>query len=449
MTPLYIIISIVAGLATGYVISHLQAKLKMQELQQKLADNNATEQRLLREQHQLAVDQLTGQKAAAESEAATLRMQLKLMSEHEKQLREEKQRQSQTERQLLEEELKNMTEAMLKNAREELTNADRERLDSLLDPLHERLLQFTKAVNDSRIENASQKTELKTSFETLLKQMTVTHSEAVRQIKEQTERIGTDANNLTKALKGDSKMQGDWGEMLLEQTLVDYGLVRDEQFFLQPNYKDKQGNNLRPDAVICFPNGDKVVIDSKVSLTSYAQAMQTEEETLRQQLLKEHVQSVRKHVDELAQKRYDTVVDGSIGYVLMFIPYESGYAAAVKTDNTILHYAYKKGIIILSPANLLVTLQLTHNMWQNFNVGKNAENILQQATLLYDKFAGFAKSFADVQKHISKANEAYQSAINKLKDGKGNILSRLEKLRQLGIRPNKQLPQALRTDEDD
>ena len=449
MTIVYIIIGLIIGIALGYLLSRQQSYRSQQSLQQKLLNDFTQQERLIQTQHQQALDALTQQKASAEQEKAVAQALLEQLEQHNVQLREEAEQRNKAQKQLLQEELKNMTELMLREAREELNSADRQRLEGLLNPLKEKIESFTKTVNDNTRDSATHKVEIKTAFETLVHQFREEQQRAVSALKEQTERIGADAANLTKALKGDSKMQGDWGEMILEQTLTDYGLVKDEQYELQPNYKDKQGNNLRPDAVICFPNGEKVVVDSKVSLTAYAEAMSTDEEELHRQLMKEHVASVKRHVDELAEKHYDKVVEGSIGYVLMFIPYESGYAAAIKTDGTIMNYAYKKHIIMLSPANLLVTLQLTNQMWQNYNINKNSENIVNEANMLYDKFVNFAENFVQMGTHLDKFRAAYDNALRQLKDGNGNVIRRFDKMKQLGIQTKKSLPKEFVDDEDD
>lgn len=449
MTALYIILALVLGIALGYLFSRQQSMRHEHELQHQLLNDFSEKERQLQVQQQEALNAVTAQKAEADSQKAVAQALLKQAEQHNEQLRQEAQQQAQTQRKLLQEELKTMTEQVLRDARNELNNTDQQRLDALLTPLKEKLETFTKSVNDNSTKNEANKAEIKSVFETLVQQFKADQEKTVSQLREQTERIGNDAANLTRALKGDSKMQGDWGEMILEQTLTDYGLVKDLQFFLQPNFKDAAGNNLRPDAVICFPGEERVVIDSKVSLTAYTDAMATNDEAQRQQHMKQHVASVKKHIDELSAKHYDKVVPNSIGYVLMFMPYEGGYAAAIKADNTLMQYAYQRHIIILSPANLLVTLTLTRIMWQNYNINRNSQEILTQATALYDKFAGFAESFTEINKHLTNAQKTYNTSLNRLKEGKGNIVSRLNKMKQLGINPNKQLPEVMNNEEED
>ena len=380
--------------------------------------------------------------------------QLEAERKHGEQLRNELQKQAEAKNRLLQEEVRNMATQMLDESREKMNTADKERLDALLSPLKERLEAFNQTVTNNSKENTANKTEIKTTFEEAMKrlhaeqEMTIKamredQERAVKELREQTERIGNDAASLTQALKGDSKMQGDWGEMILDKTLEDCGLIQGQQYFLQENYKDKDGNNFRPDAVIVFPNEERAVIDAKVSLTAYQAAIKEEDATLRERYMKEHVTSIKKHVDELSAKNYEKLVPGCIGFVLMFVPYESGYSAALKTDPSILQYAYRKHIIILSPSNLLMALQLTHTMWQNFRMTKNVEEILYQSNELFDKFVTFAETFVKIGTNIERLQQDFNKAKGQLNEGKGNIVRRLEGLKTLGISPKKQIPENL------
>lgn len=380
--------------------------------------------------------------------------QLEAERKHGEQLRNELQKQAEAKNRLLQEEVRNMAAQMLDESREKMNTTDKERLDALLSPLKERLEAFNQTVTNNSKENTANKTEIKTTFEEAMKRihaeqeltikaMREDQERAVKELREQTERIGNDAASLTQALKSDSKMQGDWGEMILDKTLEDCGLIQGQQYFLQENYKDKDGNNFRPDAVIVFPNEERAVIDAKVSLTAYQAAIREEDATERERYLKEHVSSIKKHVDELSAKNYEKLVPGCIGFVLMFVPYESGYSAALKTDPSILQYAYRKHIIILSPSNLLMALQLTHTMWQNFRMTKNVEEILHQSNELFDKFVTFAETFVKLGANIDRLQQDFNRAKGQLNEGKGNIVRRLEGLKILGISPKKQIPESL------
>ena len=390
----------------------------------------------------------------ANSRLAVAENQLQTERKHSEELRVELTKQMEADKRLMQEEVRNMTAKLLDESRDRLNSVDKERLDNLLAPLKERLEAFNQNVTNNSKENASNKTEIKTAFEEAMKRL---HAEqentvkamreeqqrTVKELREQTERIGNDAASLTKALKGDSKMQGDWGEMILEKTLEDCGLIKDQQYFLQENYKDEDGNNFRPDAVIMFPNDEKAVIDSKVSLTAYQVALTVDDEKESNRLLHEHSLSMRRHIDELSAKNYEKLVPGCIGYVLMFVPYESGYSAALKADPGILQYAYRKHIILLSPSNLLMALQLTHTMWQNFRMNKNVEEILRQSNDLYDKFVSFGETFLKLGNGIQRIQQDFDKARNQLSEGKGNIVRRLDGMKSLGITPKKQIPEEL------
>ena len=374
--------------------------------------------------------------------------------EHSQKLLSEMQKQMETSKKLMQEEMRTMAAQMLSESREHLNAADKERLDALLKPLHERIEAFNQNVTAATKEGASNKTEIKTTFEetikllqevqtSTVKSIREDNERAIRELRQQTERIGNDAASLTQALKGDSKMQGDWGEMILETTLESCGLTKNEQFFLQRNYQDEKGNSFRPDAVIDLPGGEHAVIDAKVSLTAYQAAVNATDATEQELFLKEHIKSIKKHIDELSAKNYETIVPNCIGYVLMFVPYESGYAAAIKTDPSILQYAYRKHIILLSPSNLLMALQLTRTMWQNYRMNKNVEEILRASNDLYDKFVSFGETFLKIGTGIQRLQSDYEKAHSQLSEGKGNIVRRLDNMKMLGITPKKELPEGL------
>ena len=374
--------------------------------------------------------------------------------EHSQKLLSEMQKQMETSKKLMQEEMRTMAAQMLSESREHLNAADKERLDALLKPLHERIEAFNQNVTAATKEGASNKTEIKTTFEetikllqevqtSTVKSIREDNERAIKELRQQTERIGNDAASLTQALKGDTKMQGDWGEMILETTLESCGLTKNEQFFLQRNYQDEKGNSFRPDAVIDLPGGEHAVIDAKVSLTAYQAAVNATDATEQELFLKEHIKSIKKHVDELSAKNYETIVPNCIGYVLMFIPYESGYAAAIKTDPSILQYAYRKHIILLSPSNLLMALQLTRTMWQNYRMNKNVDEILHASNDLYDKFVSFGETFLKIGTGIQRLQSDYEKAHSQLSEGKGNIVRRLENMKSLGITPKKELPEGL------
>lgn len=322
---------------------------------------------------------------------------------------------------------------------EELQRTNRMQMDDLLKPIKEQFNDFKRAVDESKTQNEVNKTELQKAFESTMKLFQQQQQQTVDSLKLQTERIGEDAANLSRALKGESKTQGDWGEMVLETLLENSGLQRDEEFFVQETVKSEDGASFRPDVVVKFPEGRSVVIDSKVSLKAYADAVAAEDEREREQLLAEHAKSVRRHVDELSAKSYDKLVKDAIGFVLMFVPNENSYIAAMKQQPDLSRYAYQKRIIIISPSNLLMALQLAYNLWQYDRQSKNVEKIVKTAADLYDKVAGFAETFTDLEAQLQRLTRNFEQARGQLFDGKGNVLKRIEGLRALGVTPKKRI----------
>ena len=322
---------------------------------------------------------------------------------------------------------------------EELQRTNRMQMDDLLKPIKEQFNDFKRAVDESKTQNEVNKTELQKAFESTMKLFQQQQQQTVDSLKLQTERIGEDAANLSRALKGESKTQGDWGEMVLETLLENSGLQRDEEFFVQETVKSEDGASFRPDVVVKFPEGRSVVIDSKVSLKAYADAVAAEDERERDQLLVEHAKSVRRHVDELSAKSYDKLVKDAIGFVLMFVPNENSYIAAMKQQPDLSRYAYQKRIIIISPSNLLMALQLAYNLWQYDRQSKNVEKIVKTAADLYDKVAGFAETFTDLEAQLQRLARNFEQARGQLFDGKGNVLKRTEGLRALGVTPKKRI----------
>ena len=369
--------------------------------------------------------------------------QQKRMAEHERQyaaqLREESDRQWEQKLEALRQEMQKMAAEQLAAKQSALQESNRQQMDELLRPVKEQFADFKKSVEESKTLNEVNKKELQHTFEATMRLFQQEQQQTVLMLKEQTSKIGSDAANLTKALKGDSKMQGDWGEMVLETILENSGLRKDEEFFIQENTKDENGKNFRPDVIVRFPEGRSVVIDSKVSLTAYTDALATDDEADRERLLKAHALSVRKHIDELAEKDYSKLVDDAIGFVLMFIPNETSYIAAMKQQPDLSRYAYQKKIIIISPSNLLMALQLAYNLWQYDRQNKNVEKIVKTAADLYDKVATFEDTFTGIGDLITRLSGIYDKAKKQMYDGPGNVMRRVEGLKALGVTPKKQL----------
>ena len=380
------------------------------------------------------------------AELQALKEQMASERQYAAQMRQENDRQWAEKMEALRQEMQRMTAEQQKAAAEQLAakqsalqENNRLQMDELLKPIKEQFADFKKSVEDSKTQNEVNKRELQSTFEATMKLFQQEQQQAVSSLKEQTSKIGSDAANLTKALKGDSKLQGDWGEMVLETIFENSGLRKDEEFFIQENTKDENGKNFRPDVIVRFPEGRSVVIDSKVSLTAYTDALAADNDADRDRLMKAHALSVRKHIDELAEKDYSKLVDDAIGFVLMFIPNETSYIAAMKQQPELSRYAYQKKIIIISPSNLLMALQLAYNLWQYDRQNKNVEKIVKTAADLYDKVAGFEETFTNIGDVLSRLSTTYDKAKKQLYEGSGNVMRRVESLKSLGVTPKKQI----------
>lgn len=430
-----IVIGIIIGLAIGFFVGKLmEAKSAGEEKTQLVAKAQVLAANIeqIKLHHASEVQSMKSQMENERLYAAKLRAESdQLWAQKLESLKQEMQRMTIEQQKVAAEQLAAKQSALQEN--------NRLQMDELLKPIKEQFADFKKSVEESKTQNEVNKKELQNTFEATMKLFQQEQQQAVMNLKEQTEKIGSDAANLTKALKGDSKMQGDWGEMVLETILENSGLRKDEEFFIQENTKDEEGKNYRPDVIVRFPEGRSVVIDSKVSLTAYSDALAAEDEAEQERLMKAHALSVRKHIDELAAKDYSKLVDDAIGFVLMFIPNETSYIAAMKQQPDLSRYAYQKKIIIISPSNLLMALQLAYNLWQYDRQNKNVEKIVKTAADLYDKVAGFEDTFMSVGDLITRLSGTFDKARKQLYDGSGNVMRRVESLKGLGVTPKKQI----------
>ena len=430
-----IVIGIVIGLAIGFFVGKLMEAKKAGEEKTQLIAKAQVLAANIDQSNQHHASELQSLKAQMENE--------RLFAEK---LRAESDQQWAQKLESLKQEMHRMTIEQQKAAAEQLAakqsalqENNRLQMDELLKPIKEQFADFKKSVEESKTQNEVNKKELQSTFEATMKLFQQEQQQAVTSLKEQTSKIGSDAANLTKALKGDSKMQGDWGEMVLETILENSGLRKDEEFFIQENTKDENGKNFRPDVIVRFPEGRSVVIDSKVSLTAYTDALAAETDEERERLMKSHALSVRKHIDELAEKDYSKLVEDAIGFVLMFIPNETSYIAVMKQQPDLSRYAYQKKIIIISPSNLLMALQLAYNLWQYDRQNKNVEKIVKTAADLYDKVVGFEDTFTSIGDLLTRLSGTYDKAKKQLYDGTGNVMRRVESLKNLGVTPKKQI----------
>ena len=441
-----IIIGIIVGLAIGFFVGKLMEAKKAGEEKTQLIAKAQVLQANIEQSNLHHAAEVQSLKQSYASEIQGLKAQMENERLFAEKLRAESNQQWAQKLESLKQEMHRMAIEQQKAAAEQLAakqSALQEnnllQMDELLKPIKEQFADFKKSVEESKTQNEVNKKELQSTFEATMKLFQQEQQQAVTSLKEQTSKIGSDAANLTKALKGDSKMQGDWGEMVLETILENSGLRKDEEFFIQENTKDENGKNFRPDVIVRFPEGRSVVIDSKVSLTAYTDALAAETDEERERLMKSHAQSVRKHIDELAEKDYSKLVEDAIGFVLMFIPNETSYIAAMKQQPDLSRYAYQKKIIIISPSNLLMALQLAYNLWQYDRQNKNVEKIVKTAADLYDKVATFEDTFTGIGELITRLSGTYDKARKQLYDGTGNVMRRVESLKNLGVTPKKQI----------
>ncbi|WP_299254405.1 DNA recombination protein RmuC [uncultured Lacinutrix sp.] len=311
---------------------------------------------------------------------------------------------------------------------EKFTLQNKENIKNILNPLQEKILTFEKKVDDTQKESISMHSALK---------------EQLLGLKDLNQQMTKEATNLTRALKGDSKMQGNWGELVLERVLEKSGLEKDREYFVQQHFTREDGSRVLPDIVLHLPDNKKMIIDSKVSLTDYERYVNAEDED-RDTYLKAHINSIRRHVDQLSEKKYEDLYDiESPDFVLLFVPIEPAFAVAINADNSLYNKAFEKNIVIVTPSTLLATLRTVDSMWNNEKQQQNAIEIARQAGALYDKFHGLVTDLTGVGKKIDDAKKDYSAAMNKLVEGKGNLVTSVEKIKKLGAKAKKALPEKI------
>jgi len=334
-------------------------------------------------------------------------------------------------------EFENLANKILEEKTQKFTEQNKENLKNILSPLQDKIQHFEKKVEDTHKESID--------YHAALRQQIVSLSEMNAQMSKET-------INLTKALKGDSKMQGNWGELVLERVLEKSGLEKGREYEVQQAFTSEEGTRILPDVIINLPDGKKMVVDSKVSLTAYERYVNEEDDVQQNIYLKEHVNSVKRHVEQLSDKRYQDIYQmESPDFVLLFIPIEPAFALALQEDLNLYNKAFEKNIVIVTPSTLLATLRTIDSMWTNQKQQENAIEIARQAGALYDKFEGFVSDLIKIGKKMDEAKVEYSSAMNKLTEGKGNLVTSAEKLKKMGAKAKKALPEAIlkRSENDD
>ncbi len=322
-------------------------------------------------------------------------------------------------------EFENLAGKILEDKSRKFTEQNKENLDTILTPLKERIADFEKKVNDVYISETKERAAL---------------AEQLKYLHELNKQMSEEANNLTKALKGDTKTQGNWGEYILESILEKSGLVKGREFVIQETIKSDDGANLRPDVIVNMPDNKSMVIDSKVSLTAYEAYCSEDDKVLKERSLSEHINSIRRHIKGLSPKDYQNLYGlQSLDFVLMFIPIEPAFALAVQNDAALFYDAFEKNIVIVSPSTLLATLRTISSIWKQEKQNRNALEIAKKGGELYDKLSAFVDDLIEVGTRMKRANESYESAMKKLSEGRGNIINRAENLKTMGAKASKSI----------
>jgi DNA recombination protein RmuC len=325
-------------------------------------------------------------------------------------------------------EFENLANKILDEKSTKFTDQNKKNIEQILSPLQEKIISFEKRVEDTHKDTIDRQSALK---------------QQILGLKELNQQMSKETSNLTKALKGDSKMRGNWGELVLERVLEKSGLEKGSEYEVQQTIKTEDGRTLFPDVVIHLPGGKKMVIDSKVSLNAYERFINEEDEEMQQRYLKEHVASLKKHVTDLSEKSYHDYHIESPDFVLLFVPIEPAFAMALNYDGNLYSEAFDKNIVIVTPTTLLATLRTIDTMWQNEKQQKNALDIATAAGALYDKFVGLSEDLIKVGTQMDTVQKTYKSSMNKLTEGSGNLIGRIERLKRLGAKTNKSLNEKL------
>ena len=320
---------------------------------------------------------------------------------------------------------KNLANEILEDKSKRFTEQNVANLDALLKPLQTKLTEFKEQVNTSYGNEARERFALKSEIERLANLNL---------------RMSDETRSLTQALKGDSKVQGNWGELVLESILESSGLRKGEEYLVQDSHTQIDGSRLQPDVVVKLPEGRSLVVDSKVSITAYSRHAEASDPAIAEQELTAHIQSLRQHIQGLSSKNYSSLYGiGSVDFVLMFVPIEPAFLLALKTAPNLYQEALAKNIVLVCPSTLMATLRTVAHLWRQDHQNRNALEIAKQCGTLYDKFVGFVDDLEKLGQRLDQAQTSYHDAFNKLKSGKGNLIRTAEKVRELGVKPSKNL----------
>jgi DNA recombination protein RmuC len=415
-------ISLLIGAYIGNLIARLKSKSETSKMEERLEQSKLQEDKLQGQFENTLIqrDTIRDEKNFLDVELAKRNIEFENL---EQKLREQK-----SEVEKLQEKFTNEFEVLankiLDNKSEKFTKQNKENIDGILKPLQQKIESFEKKVDESHKESIDRHAMLR---------------QQIIGLKELNEQMSKEAVNLTKALKGDNKTQGNWGELVLERVLEKSGLEKDREYFMQQGHTTNDGKRFLPDVVLHLPDSKKMIIDSKVSLVSYERYVNEEDKELQAKFLKEHISSIKRHIEQLSEKKYQDIYEiESPDFVLLFIPIEPAFAIAINEDNSLYNWAFEKNIVIVTPTTLLATLRTVDSMWNNEKQQQNAIEIATQAGRLYDQFV----NLTEVGNQLNTVKGSYDSTMVKL-TGKGNLISRVERLKKLGSKASKQINEKL------
>lgn len=435
MIILYIIVGLLLGLIIGFVISRLMSENRFRKnISQLQVEKNTFETQYITclsqidEQKKSATDNqnklnfLTSENGKFQANIESLNLRL-----------QEQKTEMETLQKKMTAEFENLANKIFRNHSNEFAELNQKNIGEILNPLKEKIKEFEQKIQDNHDAGIKENATLHNMLENL---------------KTLNTNLATEANNLTKALKSDTKKQGNWGELILENILESSGLVKNQEYFVQQTASNNDDKTIRPDVLVKLPENKYIIVDSKVSLTAYTNFIGAEDESERTRFLKLHLDSVKSHIKLLSEKKYQEMSQETPDFVLIFMPIESAFSLALQNDSQLFQFAWEKRIVLVSPTTLMVTLRTIYSIWRQEKQSRNAMEIARLGGALYDKFIGFNDDMVDIGKRIDKTKESYSEAYKKLYVGKGNIISNINTLKKLGAKTDKSLPDNLLFDED-
>lgn len=429
-TLLILMVGLAAGTAIGFLTARLLSGKHEDQTPQLKMELKVAQERSLKQENELA--DLNRQLKEEREKVITLSTDHSSLKANYRNLQERIQEQKAEVADLQNRfaaEFKNLANEIFEEKSKKFTDQNKTNLDHLLKPLGEKLTEFERKVEQTNKDSLERSTALR---------------EQIISLRELNQKMTKETENLTKALKGDNKVQGNWGEIILERILEKSGLEKDREYFLQESFSTEEGRRLRPDVIIRLPDNKNLVIDAKASLVSYERYVNSEDDLQREQHLKEHLISLRAHIKGLSEKSYHKLFEtGTLDYILMFVPIESAFALLVQQGGELYNDAHNKNIIIVSPATLIATLRTVASIWKHEYQDRNALEIARQGGALYDKFKAFVDDLMEVGKSLDKSKQQYAAAMNKLVEGKDNLIRKTERLKELGAKTSKDMNEKL------